>query len=140
LVPFHQIKAVCVGGANTFSFGGLVGIPNAMAAFYSFSFNDPVTHELFLDSAAGILLPGQTKTFKFGEFIPDGVVPDGSYAFSTQLQFFAATLDRPLLDTSSFGGTFTVTAVPEPSTWAMMLIGFAGIGFIRYRSVKDYSR
>ena len=26
-----------------------------------------------------------------------------------------------------------VTAVPEPSTWAMMIIGFAGIGFMAYR-------
>ncbi len=26
-----------------------------------------------------------------------------------------------------------VPAVPEPSTWAMMLLGFAGIGFIAYR-------
>jgi PEP-CTERM motif len=26
-----------------------------------------------------------------------------------------------------------VSAVPEPSTWAMMLIGFAGIGFMAYR-------
>jgi PEP-CTERM motif len=26
-----------------------------------------------------------------------------------------------------------VTAVPEPSTWAMLLIGFAGIGFAGYR-------
>jgi PEP-CTERM motif len=25
------------------------------------------------------------------------------------------------------------TAVPEPSTWAMMLLGFAGIGFLAYR-------
>ena len=25
-------------------------------------------------------------------------------------------------------------AVPEPSTWAMMLIGFAGFGFFSYRS------
>jgi hypothetical protein len=24
---------------------------------------------------------------------------------------------------------FTVSAVPEPATWAMMLLGFAGIGF-----------
>jgi PEP-CTERM motif len=28
---------------------------------------------------------------------------------------------------------FTVTAVPEPSTWAMLLIGFAGIGFAARR-------
>ena len=26
-----------------------------------------------------------------------------------------------------------VAAVPEPSTWAMMLLGFAGIGFLAYR-------
>ncbi|MGX4803398.1 PEPxxWA-CTERM sorting domain-containing protein [Bradyrhizobium guangdongense] len=25
------------------------------------------------------------------------------------------------------------TAVPEPSTWAMMLLGFAGVGFVAYR-------
>jgi hypothetical protein len=28
------------------------------------------------------------------------------------------------------------TAVPEPSTWAMMLIGFAGLGFAAYRQKK----
>jgi hypothetical protein len=27
----------------------------------------------------------------------------------------------------------TVTAVPEPSTWAMMILGFAGVGFMAYR-------
>jgi hypothetical protein len=26
-----------------------------------------------------------------------------------------------------------VAAVPEPSTWAMMLLGFAGVGFVAYR-------
>jgi hypothetical protein len=26
-------------------------------------------------------------------------------------------------------------AVPEPSTWAMMLLGFAGLGFMGYQSV-----
>jgi hypothetical protein len=32
----------------------------------------------------------------------------------------------------AFGGSLT-TAIPEPSTWAMMLLGFAGIGFMVYR-------
>ena len=27
----------------------------------------------------------------------------------------------------------TVSAVPEPSTWAMMVLGFAGVGFLAYR-------
>jgi hypothetical protein len=29
--------------------------------------------------------------------------------------------------------TFGAGAVPEPSTWAMMILGFAGIGFMAYR-------
>jgi PEP-CTERM motif len=30
-------------------------------------------------------------------------------------------------------GTANVSAVPEPSTWAMMILGFAGVGFMTYR-------
>jgi hypothetical protein len=30
-----------------------------------------------------------------------------------------------------------VVGVPEPSTWAMMLLGFAGLGFAGYRSSKS---
>jgi hypothetical protein len=29
--------------------------------------------------------------------------------------------------------SLTVNSVPEPSTWAMMILGFAGLGFIAYR-------
>ena len=35
------------------------------------------------------------------------------------------------LDNVNF--TEFTAAVPEPSTWAMMLLGFAGIGFAAYR-------
>jgi hypothetical protein len=37
-------------------------------------------------------------------------------------------------------GIFTLTqvaAVPEASTWAMMILGFAGVGFMAYRRRKD---
>jgi hypothetical protein len=36
------------------------------------------------------------------------------------------------------GGSFVYTAssVPEPSTWGMLLIGFAGLGFAGYRKTK----
>jgi len=39
-------------------------------------------------------------------------------------------------DYEGSGGFWTMTpvaAVPEPSTWAMMILGFAGIGFMTYR-------
>jgi hypothetical protein len=32
-----------------------------------------------------------------------------------------------------FGLTGQITAVPEPSTWAMLLLGFAGVGFMAYQ-------
>ena len=28
------------------------------------------------------------------------------------------------------------TTIPEPSTWAMMLAGFAGLGFLGYRKAR----
>lgn len=30
-------------------------------------------------------------------------------------------------------GTVTVAAVPEPATWAMLVLGFAGVGYLSYR-------
>lgn len=33
----------------------------------------------------------------------------------------------------SVGIQVDVGAVPEPSTWAMMILGFAGVGFMAYR-------
>ena len=35
--------------------------------------------------------------------------------------------------TSGYGGDLAVSAVPEPSTWAMMLLGFFGLGFMSLR-------
>jgi hypothetical protein len=29
-----------------------------------------------------------------------------------------------------------IAAVPEPSTWAMMILGFAGVGYMTYRRRK----
>jgi hypothetical protein len=32
--------------------------------------------------------------------------------------------------------TIDIASAPEPSTWAMMLAGFAGIGFLSYRASR----
>jgi hypothetical protein len=34
-------------------------------------------------------------------------------------------------------GRLMTAAVPEPSTWAMMILGFAGVGFMTYRRRKQ---
>ncbi len=50
----------------------------------------------------------------------------------------SATLDPTFYSPT---GTFSfspgvITGVPEPSTWAMMLLGFGGLGFARRRSLR----
>jgi len=37
---------------------------------------------------------------------------------------------------SGVGGSVVVPPVPEPSTWIMMILGFAGLGFLGYRQTK----
>jgi hypothetical protein len=40
--------------------------------------------------------------------------------------------------TSPFTFSTTLTsAVPEPSTWAMFILGFAGVGFLAYRRKQE---
>jgi hypothetical protein len=34
----------------------------------------------------------------------------------------------------SVSGTFSATAAPEPSTWALMALGFVGLGFVGFRA------
>ena len=38
----------------------------------------------------------------------------------------------------AFNAAFSLSGstIPEPSTWAMMLLGFAGLGFAGYRQAK----
>jgi hypothetical protein len=55
-----------------------------------------------------------------------GLDPNSGTDFVTQVTFTGS---------GTFTGTMTpiTTSVPEPSTWAMMLLGFAGLGFMGYR-------
>ena len=65
----------------------------------------------------------------------------GSNPGILQSYFFTATNTSEILTLSQSSGTqaspivdnISIAAVPEPSTWAMMILGFAGIGFLAYR-------
>lgn len=56
-------------------------------------------------------------------------------------QLFLGSTAAPTLLTGTFNlsngsdmsDVLTVTAIPEPSTWAMMILGFVGVGFMAYR-------
>jgi hypothetical protein len=60
------------------------------------------------------------------------------------LTFFADDLGTHTEQSPGFVDSITIatnltstSAVPEPSTWAMMLLGFAGIGFMAYRRKQN---
>lgn len=53
--------------------------------------------------------------------------PNASGIYTFDLKLFSSD-DRQLANVS-----IQVNAVPEPSTWAMLILGFAGIGFMTYR-------
>ena len=61
----------------------------------------------------------------------------GSQSIANPTQFFL-TSDASRDDTGSF--LVRISAVPEPSTWAMLILGFAGVGYISYRQARSNAR
>ncbi len=113
-----------IGETQVFETGSIVG---ASLLGTGMSFNSTVTGT---DFAWPLTLP------------PTGF----SYnpADSDQTQTFISDSAGDILEADISNVTITVAvtpppAVPEPSTWAMMLIGFAGMGFFSYRSRRAAS-
>jgi hypothetical protein len=63
----------------------------------------------------------------------DGNNSVGSPNFFTYFQFDSDAWEAASLD----GARITVSGVPEASTWAMMLIGFGGLGFAGARASRS---
>jgi hypothetical protein len=59
--------------------------------------------------------------------------PDGTFALGTTYSLGQKIALNPK-NTVSFD--FSAFVVPEPSTWAMLLLGFAGLGFVGYRRTR----
>jgi PEP-CTERM motif len=114
----------------TVNFNEMVANPSANASFVFFtvfnSSNATVFSQSFLPSdtpsvtiPGGVLLPGQTYTFDL--IFSDRITGFDDNAGVPTTQFY---------DTRTDGSFFTAAgAVPEPSTWAMLLVGFVGLGF-----------
>jgi PEP-CTERM motif len=67
----------------------------------------------------------------------NGALTAGTVNFSTPIPNLGQDFFSVELDIAGAGGGINVGAVPEPGTWAMMLIGFAGLGFLSYRKSKQ---
>src|SRR5258708_17402794 len=78
----------------------------------------------YLDSSAFLSSDGTSGFATFSNNQPAGQA-------TLEIDFAGINTSNDLAPISA---TFAVTsAVPEPSTWAMMILGFAGIGFVAYR-------
>ena len=67
-----------------------------------------------------------TQTFDVSNTSFQTYLFGGNFSGLTSVSWTATT------DTPQFAN-INVSAVPEPSTWAMMILGFAGLGFMAYR-------
>jgi hypothetical protein len=83
----------------------------------------------FLASVTGAVTMGQNG----------GVIIDfdnSAHVFNYAGGTFTLTVNDLAVQVSApanITGSFVASAVPEPSTWAMMILGFAGVGFMAYR-------
>ena len=103
------------GTFNEFSFRGALS-----------SNDDQVIHVTVTDNLA--------QTFDFS-ITSNGDFPAiGLTALPTNETIKSVVINGSFADIKQIGfGYEAVTAVPEPSTWAMMVLGFAGVGFMAYR-------
>ncbi len=96
---------------------GLVTSDQAEFDFYTLLTSQPNPFVITGDSGLFAITQSFVFVYEFGP-IPDGQNTD-AYLANVNI------LERDVRE--------TVAAVPEPSTWAMMLLGFAGVGFMAYR-------
>lgn len=118
----------------SWSFGGLSG---TAASFSGSNLSASPTAITFTPiTSANSDFAGLTASFYFGAGVVSGGSGSGSvpciaagaggYGFCTYGALTTATAANPLV-------IATIASVPEPSTWAMMILGFSAVGFMAYR-------
>jgi hypothetical protein len=135
---------------------GIFSVSTGLLVGSSASFNPSGSYtqtggDAFQTVSSFILTPGQysivavdDRNYNQGYFGGPNIYQtlndlDGAISFSGPSRFDgSSSLGLPgSIDGSPVNrydaGTFMASAVPEPSTWAMLLLGFAGIGFMVYR-------
>jgi hypothetical protein len=106
LAGFHYDGATGFAGGDLLSGNSFIIQDNEQDRYIQFDFANPLV-------SGGV-----------NPLLPPPVVGSGSFECNN------CVLVRTVLD----GGDARTIAVPELSTWAMLLVGFAGLGFARYRA------
>jgi hypothetical protein len=86
-----------------------------------------ITHDdgatLFINGSLRLSSPAETQAITQGFTNPLGEAP--------------ATFELWYVSANGAPSVLQVTAVPEPATWAMMILGFFGVGFVAYRNRQN---
>ena len=104
----------------------------------------PQSQDGFNNFTQGLTYTGpktvQTLTFFFDPTDANYLLSQSSFALSTRTQgnggtpaLFSVDITNVAGETGPVGALTFTNGVPEPSTWAMIILGFAGIGFMAYR-------
>jgi hypothetical protein len=102
--------------------GGVVALGSGNGDFDFFAVTPGLTTQTF--SAVFDYPTAGTFTLFYGYAV----------GYTEQFQIGRLTFTLPEFRIGGGEGTLTVApAVPEPSTWVMMILGFAGIGFAAFR-------
>jgi hypothetical protein len=80
-------------------------------------------------NTGGLPAPGTWETETLTGTFASGTLTSTGHVFVELLGYGDNTVE--LFD--NVHASYLTAAVPEPSTWAMMILGFAGIGFMTYR-------
>jgi hypothetical protein len=147
-------QATRASDASVQSFSGTIDIDTTAGTITAFSIQFP-TDPVFTLVSFSAPHAGSGWTLDSDEVGNFGLAPGITAAYDLTL-FFSTTNTSSLvgfdggtitgagvngtgLSLSNYSGlTGTITAdVPEPSSWAMMILGFAGLGFIAYRRKEN---
>lgn len=125
---FNQLQGLHAGSGFTFNFNAFDQNPNANVAFIFLDVTDTDGNDLFSQA----LDPSTTSIFMPGGTLAAGKAYNFDLLFDSRIEGKDGDVPTSIFFDTHTMGAFT-TAVPEPSTWAMMMLGFAGLGAILRR-------
>jgi hypothetical protein len=125
------------GSANTLGTFTLANTPNVYNGDFTLfvTFTTPAGGTAtFVDAVTGTVNPNGTGGIFVTFADPTQLVTTpGGEVFTLAINTIALTASPSGPQSLAVSGVITIDAVPEASTWAMIMLGFLGVGFTAYR-------